>query len=139
MKKHKETIAILENKDIRPSQIRIKIYEFISKDKIHPTVDDIYNTLKESIPTLSKTTVYNTLNLFKEKNLIKSLNLNDNTMRYELNRSLHAHFKCNNCTAIYDIPATLKLNMPDDLKDATIEGENIIVTGTCPDCLKNNK
>ena len=59
----KDISDTLLEKNIRPSHQRIKVMEFLLKNKIHPTVDYIYNELHEEIPTLSKTTVYNTLNL----------------------------------------------------------------------------
>ncbi len=55
----------LLNAGIKPSYQRIKIYEYIFNNNIHPTVDNIYKKLLKEIPTLSKTTVYNTLKLFE--------------------------------------------------------------------------
>ena len=57
----------LKENGIKPSYQRMKIYEFLLQNRIHPTVDTIYRALNKEIPTLSKTTVYNTLNLFIEK------------------------------------------------------------------------
>jgi Fur family peroxide stress response transcriptional regulator len=45
----------------------------------------------EEIPTLSKTTLYNTLNLFTERGIINMLNLEENESRYDADISLHAH------------------------------------------------
>lgn len=137
MKNQEIIINKLKNKNIKPSHIRISIYDYISKDRIHPTVDTIYKDLSKSLPTLSKTTIYNTLNLFVEKDLIKALNLNDNTMRYELVRSDHAHLKCRTCSEIFDIPAQVELELPKDLEDSTIDDIDILLLGTCPKCLKD--
>ena len=54
---------LIEN-GISPSITRIKIYEYLYGNKNHPTVNDVYISLSEEIPTLSKTTVYNTLKMF---------------------------------------------------------------------------
>ena len=43
---------------------RIAIMEYLMDNPIHPSADDIYTALSPSMPTLSKTTVYNTLKLF---------------------------------------------------------------------------
>ena len=51
---------------ISPSITRKMIYEFIEGSKTHPTADDIYRSLIDTLPTLSKTTVYNVVNLFLE-------------------------------------------------------------------------
>ena len=129
-------VKILKNKDITPSYTRIKIYDYLSKDKIHPTVDEIYTDLVELFPTLSKTTVYNTLKLFVEKDIIRAINLYDNKMRYELIRSNHSHLKCDVCEKIYDVPTNINVFLPDELKGTIINENHILLTGTCSYCLK---
>lgn len=129
---------ILKDKDITPSYTRIKIYNYLSKDKIHPTVDEIYMDLVGIFPTLSKTTVYNTLKLFVEKELVRAINLYDNKMRYELIRTKHAHLKCVICSKIYDIPVDININLPEELKGTIIDENHLLLTGTCSHCLKNN-
>ncbi len=127
---------ILKNKEITPSYTRIKIYDYLSKDKIHPTVDEIYLDLIEFFPTLSKTTVYNTLKLFVEKEIIRAVNLSDNRMRYELIRSKHSHLKCDICENIYDVPADINIYLPDELRGTIINENHLLITGTCSYCLK---
>ena len=56
----------LKSKSIRPSLQRIRILEYLIKNRNHPTVEMIYNELLCEMPTLSKTTIYNTLKLFVE-------------------------------------------------------------------------
>ena len=56
----------LREKGINPSYQRKRIYEYLHQNPIHPTVNDIYWALIHDIPTLSKATVYNTMNLFSE-------------------------------------------------------------------------
>ena len=63
----------LQEKNIRPSLLRIKILEYLISVKTHPTVDEIYDKLLPEIPTLSKTTVYNTLKLLVEAGFPKQL------------------------------------------------------------------
>ena len=53
--------------NIKPSMQRIAIMEYLMNHPIHPSADDIYTALSPSMPTLSKTTVYNTLKLFSEQ------------------------------------------------------------------------
>ena len=53
----------LREHGISPSYQRIRVFEYLISNKNHPTVDMIYKELIKEIPTLSRTTVYNTLNL----------------------------------------------------------------------------
>ena len=88
---------------IKPSLQRIAIMEYLMEHLTHPTADVIFNDLYPSIPTLSKTTVYNTLKLLEEQGAIQALNIDDKNLRYDADISLHAHFKCKQCGYIHDI------------------------------------
>ncbi|MCC8146901.1 MAG: transcriptional repressor, partial [Bacteroidales bacterium] len=70
---------------------------------IHPTVDQIFQELHPTIPTLSKTTVYNTLKLLEDHGVIQSILIDEKNVRYDANANLHAHFKCKGCGEIFDI------------------------------------
>ena len=63
---NKEALDTLQNYGIHPSVQRIAIMDYLLKNHTHPTVDEVYVALCKVIPTLSKTTVYNTLRLFSE-------------------------------------------------------------------------
>ena len=56
----------LESKNIKPTLIRVKILEYLKANKTHPTAESIYEKLEKEIPTISRTSVYNALNLFSE-------------------------------------------------------------------------
>ena len=58
-----DVVKRLQNHNIKPSVQRIAIMNYLIEHRTHPTVDEIYTALSPSIPTLSKTTVYNTLKL----------------------------------------------------------------------------
>ena len=55
---------------LRPSMQRLAIYKYMATHPTHPTADEIFEALREVIPTLSKTTVYNTLKLFVEHGVV---------------------------------------------------------------------
>ena len=132
-------IEILKKHDIAPSMQRVKVLEYLQNYKTHPTADMIYQDLVEEMPTLSKTTVYNTLKTFTEKGIIMELSLFENEVRYEYDTEPHIHFKCIKCGKIYDISKTFKC-----LKDEKIEGHkvsehHINLKGICKSCLENAK
>ena len=62
-----DVLKRLQNHNIKPSVQRIAIMNYLIEHRTHPTVDEIYTALSPSIPTLSKTTVYNTLKLLSEQ------------------------------------------------------------------------
>jgi Fe2+ or Zn2+ uptake regulation protein len=124
----------LKEKGLRPSVQRIKVLKFLLENKIHPTVDEIYENLKGEIPTLSKTTVYNTLKLFLEKGLIKLVTIELNETRYDADLSLHGHFKCEVCGKIYDFE--IKKIEIEKLDNFVIKNKNLELTGICKSCLQ---
>jgi Fur family peroxide stress response transcriptional regulator len=72
MQNIKET---LKSKGIKPTIQRIRIYKYLTEHKTHPDVETIYNDLVKELPTISKTTIYNTLKEFAEKNLVLEIPL----------------------------------------------------------------
>jgi len=132
----KELNDYLTKRGIRPSFHRIKILEYLFMNKTHPTVDDIYKDLINEIPTLSRTTIYNTLSLFVEKGIVSQLIIDEGEARYDLREKPHAHFRCIKCGRIFDIDFDCAL-----FKEKFIDGNKIIETqvniiGICKDCLK---
>ena len=56
---------------MRPSVQRIAILSHIGNARTHPSAEEIYNVLKPSMPSLSRTTVYNTLHSLTENRLAR--------------------------------------------------------------------
>ena len=99
----KEDISkILENNEVPVSYHRLKILEFLINNRIHPSVDDVYKKLLTDIPTLSKTTVYNTLKVFVDKKIVSMVTTEEDEVRYDYSEEPHIHFKCKRCGALYD-------------------------------------
>ena len=127
---------IFEEKSISPSYTRTRIYSYLESNKIHPTVDQIYKELKEELPTLSKTTVYNVLNLFIEKGIVKLVNMSGSETRYEVYHEQHSHFTCDVCGEIYDIPKITTNYDISELNGFSVNDDEVNLTGICPKCLQ---
>jgi Fe2+ or Zn2+ uptake regulation protein len=126
---------IFQENQISPSYNRTRIYALLETSNEHPTVDMIYKELKEELPTLSKTTVYNVLNLFIEKGIVKLVNMNGAESRYEIYHEEHSHFKCDECGTIYDIPKIKADYRISELKGFEVKENEVNLTGICPNCL----
>ncbi len=125
----------LVKNNIKPSFQRIKILEYLVKNNTHPTVDEIYKEVVLEIPTLSKTTVYNTLNLFIEANILKGLYIEGNEVRYDAILSDHGHFKCNRCEKIYDFEINIDQFYTNTLNGFEIREKGVYFKGICPKCI----
>ncbi len=134
--KIKDVGEYLKSHGIKPSYQRIKIFEYLSKHRNHPTVDMIYRALVSQIPTLSKTTVYNTLNTFIEKKIAVIILIEENETRYDADTSIHGHFKCEKCLKVYDLSVDLtNLEIPD-LETHQVNEHHFDFKGICGDCLR---
>ena len=130
---------LMRKKGINPSHHRIKIYEYLYGNETHPTADTIYKALSKDIPTLSKTTVYNTLSIFLEKGLVSSLTIDENEVRYDYKTYPHAHFKCIKCGRVYDIDLKINPIKKDKIEGHKIIEQHIYLKGICKKCLKKEK
>lgn len=127
-------VADLEKHGVKPSHPRLQIYAFLEKNRIHPTVDEIFSRLLPENPTLSRTTVYNTVKLFVEKGVVDPVLIEDNEVRYDIDRSFHGHFKCDACGRVYDIfpgPVSINLKVPEGFQ---VKHKHLYYRGLCKDC-----
>lgn len=126
--------------EIKPSVQRIAIMDYLLKHHTHPSIDEIYMALHDDIPTLSKTTVYNTLKLFVEHGAAKMLTIDERNACFDGDTSAHAHFQCKCCGKIYDLPMHVNEKEMNDMADKGFSVEEVhnYYKGVCPECKKNN-
>ncbi|HHW30075.1 MAG TPA: transcriptional repressor [Clostridiaceae bacterium] len=131
-----EILNKLKNNNIRLSHQRLKVLEYLDNNRIHPTVEQIYNGLHDDIPTLSKTTIYNTLNTLTEAGLVKIITTEDNEARYDINIDAHGHFKCKACGNIYDFEVNMDSLEIKGLNGFKIYNRDIYFSGFCSKCME---
>ena len=86
----------------RYSRQRELIYQCLQEMKVHPTAEMIYQTLKPDHPKLSLGTVYRNLNQLADWGLI--IRMPFHVERYDADLSPHAHFCCEGCGRVFDLP-----------------------------------
>lgn len=96
-------IEHLQSHGIKPSPQRIAVMDYLLNSRMHPTADEIYLALSPSMPTLSKTTVYNTLKLLVEAGAVLNISIDEKNARYDGDTRPHAHFRCLKCGAVLDL------------------------------------
>lgn len=140
MKKTLEELSNeLKKNNIRLTHQRLKVLEYLSNSTKHPTVEEIYKELKQEVPSLSKTTIYNTLNYLAELNLVKVLAIDDNEAHFDAVTETHGHFKCDSCGEIYDFDIQIDSCNIENLDNFKINEKVVYFKGTCPGCLSNIK
>ncbi|MCQ2283465.1 MAG: transcriptional repressor [Bacteroidales bacterium] len=129
----------LMSKGIRPSPQRIAIMNYLLDNCNHPTVEAVYDALHTSMPTLSKTTVYNTLKLFEEKKVVQLLNIDERNVRLDATMEPHAHFQCMRCGKIFDVSVKnggkmAELLRMNEMTGFEVQQTQIYYKGICPHC-----
>jgi len=119
---------------IKPSYQRVKIYEYLMNTIEHPTVENIYNALSGDIPTLSKTTVYNTLKTFIEKEIAMVITIDENETRFDADTGHHGHFKCQVCHSVYDFDVKMDEVKLEALEGFEIKEKQMFYYGICKNC-----
>lgn len=138
MKEEYNYVSILSESNINASLPRVAILEFLYCNRIHPNVEEIYSALSSKLSSLSKATVYNTLELFAEKGIVNNLLIENNEIRYDIRTDRHGHFKCIKCGAIEDVEIYDVKSAIEDNKDVKVMSEEVNYRGICKNCNRRN-
>ncbi len=132
-------VKILKEKNLKITPQRLIVLKYLEENCTHPTTDKIYVDLKSNNPSLSKTTVYNTLEILKKNGLVQSITISGSEQRYDLNDQMHHHFLCKKCGIILDIDVKCP-NLGKMLECGhKVEEVHGYFKGICKKCLKKEK
>lgn len=104
----------------------------------HPTVDQLHAELTESLPEVSKTTVYRSLEVMEGIGLLQRVEHPGAAVRFDPNTEPHHHFVCTACGSLTDLPPAalkgageLQVVGPDG---GVVEEISVMVRGRCAAC-----
>ena len=126
---------------IKLTHQRLEIFRAVASSVEHPSAEDIYQAVRESIPTISLDTVYRTLWLFIDLGLLKTFGHREERARFDANLEHHHHYRCVKCGMIRDfesaelndLPIPASVNRFGDIVSAQVE-----VQGICADCAQKS-
>ena len=126
--------------NIRMTKQRRVILEELRRVTVHPTADEIYESVKKKMPGISLGTVYRNLELLCRTGTVRRIEQGGSPMRYDGDLSLHDHIRCIRCGRIDDIRATCFESGLKE-KEISISGYRAVqvridMSGICPDCQK---
>src|SRR5579875_443309 len=120
----------LRNAGIQPSAQRVAVAEYVLMTKDHPTADQVWAKVRKSFPMISRATVYNTLNLFVKKRLLRQFVLNDGKTVFDARVSRHHHFIDEETGRIYDLPwEALAVSKLESLNGFEVREYQVVVRG----------
>ena len=121
--------SMLRARGITPTHQRIEIAHAIFSHGGHLSADRILALVNGRSSETSKATVYNTLNLFLEKKLVREVIVDPQKVFYDSNTDLHYHFYNVDTGELTDIDArAIKVTgLPALPAGMTEEGVDIVV------------
>lgn len=117
-----------------------------NKDK-HLSAEEVYNLVKLRAPETGLATVYRTLELFSEHDIIHGMDFGDGRKRYELvdpadDGHHHHHLICTRCGKIMEVDEDLLEHLEHKISskyEFQIDDHQLKVFGLCSECQKKKK
>jgi Fe2+ or Zn2+ uptake regulation protein len=99
-----DSSTLLREYGINPSAQRVAVADYVLSTEDHPSADEVWTRVKQRFPQVSRATVYNTLNLFVEKGLLRQFALTEGRVVFDPHTDAHHHFIDDASGKIYDVP-----------------------------------
>lgn len=134
-----EVSALLRERGTRVTPQRMVILEIIQEHAGHLSADEIYYLARKQIPRLSLSTVYRTLDLLKDLDLVSELQLAGSHYRYEVQSGEHQHLVCLGCGKVIEFRCEHCAEMHQELAAQhgfNITGSRVELFGYCQECFK---
>ena len=96
--------SVLKNNGINPSAQRVAVAQYVLHTDEHPSADEVWTRVRELFPHVSRATVYNTLNLFVAKGLLRQFVLTEGRVVFDPKTEDHHHFIDEDSGKIHDVP-----------------------------------
>lgn len=128
--KSRDAAALLRQHGIQPSAQRLAVADYVLFTEQHPSADEVFARVRGNVPMISRATVYNTLNLFVRKKLLRELVLAEGKIVFDPKIEAHHHFIDEGTGAIHDVPwDALKVANIDGLKGFEVREFQVVMRG----------
>jgi Fur family peroxide stress response transcriptional regulator len=133
-----EFIDVLRRKGNKVTPQRIELFKIIKNSK-HPTVEEVYQKVKENHPTVSPATVYKTIELLRGMGEVQEIGVINGKILYETNMTPHINIHCLECGRVEDI---FSEKIKESISNLAVKsqykiiGQSFNFFGYCPECQK---
>ncbi len=133
-----ELVERLREWEVRVTPQRLAIAEAVLNSTDHPSVQQIYDRVRDHFPSMTLATIYSTLGVLQRSGLIQELPF-QRMSRYEANMEPHVNLVCMQCENVVDtntgqeIVVRLK-NRISRQSDFQVAWQRVDFYGLCPSC-----
>jgi Fur family ferric uptake transcriptional regulator len=138
--------VLLRTNGLKVTNQRIAILEVLNdRPGKHLTAEEIYDCVRKEYPDIGLATVYRTIQLLSELNLIDKLNLDDGYVRYEIGAKNqedschhHHHLICLECGNVYAFQDDLLENLENKIQETLgfeVSDHEVKLYGLCKKCI----
>lgn len=117
---------------------RAAVYGALVDTVSHPTADDVFTTVRDTVPDISLATVYKALEAFVSCGVARKLALGAGPARYDGRTDEHEHIRCLSCDRVQDIEGPRPDDWMEGLTGLTpfhVTGYRLELEGYCPECV----
>jgi Fe2+ or Zn2+ uptake regulation protein len=120
----------LRKSGIQPSAQRVAVAEYVLATDAHPSAEQVWVEVKARVPMISRATVYNTLNLFVRKGLLRQLQLAEGRVSFDPNLEPHHHFIDETSGLVLDVPwDALEVRRVEALRGLEVREYQVVLRG----------
>lgn len=134
--------TVCRNEGIKLTHQRIEIFREVAQTGDHPDADQVFQRVRDRIPTVSLDTVYRTLWLLNDLGLVTTLGSSRERTHFDANLNSHHHFVCGICGCTRDFYSKDLDNiiLPDSVGAfGEIEATHVEVRGICRECVEKGR
>jgi Fur family iron response transcriptional regulator len=96
-------ISRLREQGIQPTPQRLAVAAYVLTTTAHPSAEKVWAEVRRRCPAVSRATVYNTLRLFADKQLLKTHCLREGALVFDGHVEPHHHFIDDDTGRVYDV------------------------------------
>lgn len=128
---------ILKEKGIKITKGRTEILNILQTSENSLSAEKLYQICRGNNIDINLSTIYRTLELFEEKEIVEKIPFNDGVFSYKLKGKTHRHhLQCDICHKEVDIPCPM-IQIEEIVQNSTgftLTDHDLVMKGVCKDC-----
>jgi Fur family peroxide stress response transcriptional regulator len=133
-----QMLSKLRGHDFRITPQRLAVLKVLAASEGHPSVEQVYESVRAQFPTTSLATIYKTVALLKQENEVLEISFPDGSNRYDGNKPYpHPHLICTRCKKIIDPDLSSLEDLAKEVTEETgfqITTHRVDFFGLCREC-----